>query len=348
MDTSDYIKTSINSLLETIFLALLIVGVIVLFFLGRWRATIIIMVAIPISLIGSFIYLYLTGNTINIISLSALSITIGMVVDDAIVVLENITTHIERGSRPKQAAVFGTEEVSLSVIASTLTIIAVFLPMTMVGGFAGVMFKQLGWMVSIIIALSLVISLTLTPMMSAHMMRSSKEEKLSRFDRWYNKRVLPILDRMDHGYGRLVNLVSRRRRTTLAGVILIIIVSVIISAITLRTEFMPASDNNSIAMTVEMPTGTRMEVARVVGQRIAQGMREKYPEIEIISFSVGAASEDDSWAAMQDNASNIMTYTMRLTEAKNRNKTIYDISDEIRNDLAQMPELHRYQVQPRR
>lgn len=346
MDTSDYIKTSINSLLETIFLALIIVGIIVLFFLGRWRATVIIMVAIPISLIGSFIYLFLTGNTINIISLSALSITIGMVVDDAIVVLENITTHIERGSRPKQAAVYGTEEVSLSVIASTLTIIAVFLPMTMVGGFAGVMFKQLGWMVSIIITLSLVISLTLTPMMSAHMMRSSKEAKVSGFDRWYNNRILPLLDKLDHGYARLVDWVSRRRRTTLAGVILIFIVSAVISAVTLRTEFMPASDNNSIAMTVEMPTGTRMEVAREVGQGIAQRLREKYPEIEIVSFSVGAASEDDSWAAMQDNASNIMTYTMRLTEAKNRNKTIYDISDEIRADLGDMPELHRFQVQP--
>lgn len=346
MDTSDYIKTSINSLLETIFLALIIVGVIVLFFLGRWRATVIIMVAIPISLIGSFIYLFLTGNTINIISLSALSITIGMVVDDAIVVLENITSHIERGSRPKQAAVYGTEEVSLSVIASTLTIVAVFLPMTMVGGFAGVMFKQLGWMVSIIITLSLIISLTLTPMMSAHMMRSSKEAKVSGFDRWYNKRILPLLDKLDHGYARLVNWVSRRRRTTLAGVILIFIVSAVISAVTLRTEFMPASDNNSIAMTVEMPTGTRMEVAREVGQGIAQRLREKYPEIEIVSFSVGAASEDDSWAAMQDNASNIMTYTMRLTEAKNRNKTIYDISDEIRADLGDMPELHRFQVQP--
>ncbi len=346
MDTSDYIKTSINSLLETIFLALIIVGVIVLFFLGRWRATVIIMVAIPISLIGSFIYLFLTGNTINIISLSALSITIGMVVDDAIVVLENITSHIERGSRPKQAAVYGTEEVSLSVIASTLTIVAVFLPMTMVGGFAGVMFKQLGWMVSIIITLSLIISLTLTPMMSAHMMRSSKEAKVSGFDRWYNKRILPLLDKLDHGYARLVNWVSRRRRTTLAGVILIFIVGAVISAVTLRTEFMPASDNNSIAMTVEMPTGTRMEVAREVGQDIAQRLREKYPEIEIVSFSVGAASEDDSWAAMQDNASNIMTYTMRLTEAKNRNKTIYDISDEIRADLGDMPELHRFQVQP--
>src|SRR5690554_2228878 len=346
MDTSDYIKTSINSLLETILIALFIVGIIVLFFLGRWRATIIVMVTIPISLIGSFIYLYLTGNTINIISLSALSITIGMVVDDAIVVLENITSHIERGSRPKQAAVYGTEEVSLSVIASTLTIVAVFLPMTMVGGFAGVMFKQLGWMVSIIITLSLIISLTLTPMMSAHMMRSSKEAKVSGFDRWYNKRILPLLDKLDHGYARLVNWVSRRRRTTLAGVILIFIVGAVISAVTLRTEFMPASDNNSIAMTVEMPTGTRMEVAREVGQGIAQRLREKYPEIEIVSFSVGAASEDDSWAAMQDNASNIMTYTMRLTEAKNRNKTIYDISDEIRADLGDMPELHRFQVQP--
>ena len=346
MDTSDYIRTSINSLLETILIALVIVGIIVLFFLGRWRATIIIMVTIPISLIGSFIYLYITGNTINIISLSALSITIGMVVDDAIVVLENITSHIERGSRPKQAAVYGTEEVSLSVIASTLTIIAVFLPMTMVGGFAGVMFKQLGWMVTIIISLSLIISLTLTPMMSANMMRSSKESKVNSFDRWYNKRILPMLDRLDRNYGRLVNWVSRKRRTTLFGVIILFVISLIISAITLKTGFMPDSDNNSIALTVEMPTGTRMEVARDVGHNIAQNMNEKYPEIEIISFSVGMASEDDTWAAMQDNASNIMTYTVRLSEAKDRNRTIFDISEEIREDLAAMPEIHRFQVQP--
>lgn len=346
MDTSDYIKVSINSLLETIVLALIIVGFIVLFFLGRWRATIIIMVTIPISLIGSFIYLFLTGNSINIISLSALSITIGMVVDDAIVVLENITTHIERGSRVKQAAVYGTEEVSLSVIASTLTIIAVFLPMTMVGGFAGVMFKQLGWMVTIIITLSLIIALTLTPMMSAKMMKSGKDVKMSGFDKWYNKRVLPLLNRLDHAYAGLVNRVARRRRMTLFAVLVVFVLSVVVSAITLKTEFMPASDNNEIAITVEMPTGTRMEVARETGHRLAEGMKEKYPEIVIISFSVGAASEDNTWAAMQDNASNIMTYRMRLTEAKNREKSIYDISDEIRQDLGNMPELYRFQVMP--
>ncbi|MDD2513369.1 MAG: efflux RND transporter permease subunit, partial [Proteiniphilum sp.] len=346
MDSSEYVKVSINSLLETILLALLIVGVIVLFFLGRWRATIIVMVTIPISLIGSFIYLYLTGNTINIISLSALSICIGMVVDDAIVVLENITSHIERGSRPRQAAVYGTEEVSLSVIASTLTIIAVFLPMTMVGGFAGVMFKQLGWMVTIIIALSLVIALTLTPMMSAKMMRGNAEIRVNGFDRWYNKRVLPLLNGLDHGYSRLVNRVARRRKFTILAVLVIFVVSVVISAVTLKTEFMPASDNNDIALTVEMPTGTRMEVARETGHRIAQLMEKKYPEIEIISFSVGAASEDNAWAAMQDNASNIMTYMIRLTEAKNRRKSIYDVSDEIRQDLAAMPEVSRFQVMP--
>ncbi len=346
MDSSEYVKVSINSLLETILLALLIVGIIVLFFLGRWRATIIIMVTIPISLIGSFIYLYLTGNTINIISLSALSITIGMVVDDAIVVLENITSHIERGSRPRQAAVYGTEEVSLSVIASTLTIIAVFLPMTMVGGFAGVMFKQLGWMVTIIIALSLIIALTLTPMMSAKMMKGNKDVKVNGFDRWYNKRVLPLLNRIDHQYARLVNRVVRRRRFTMLVVLVIFIVSVVISAVTLKTEFMPASDNNDIGLTVEMPTGTRMEVARETGHRIAQMMETKYPEIEIISFSVGSASEDNAWAAMQDNASNIMTYTIRLTESKNRKKSIYDVSDEMRQDLAAMPEVRRFQVMP--
>lgn len=109
-----------------------IVMLVVLVFLGRWRATFIIVITIPISLIASFAYLLISGNTLNIISLSSLSIAIGMVVDDAIVVLENVTNHIERGSAPKQAAIHGTNEVAISVIASTLTRLAVFLPLTMI------------------------------------------------------------------------------------------------------------------------------------------------------------------------------------------------------------------------
>ncbi len=171
VDTSDNIRNTIASLVETVMYALLFVVIVVFFFLGRWRATLIITITIPISLIASFIYLYATGNTLNIVSLSALSISIGMVVDDAIVVLENVTTHIERGSDPRQAAVHGTNEVAVSVIASTLTLIAVFFPLTLVTGMTGVLFRQLGWMVTIMMIISTVCALSLTPMLCSLLLR---------------------------------------------------------------------------------------------------------------------------------------------------------------------------------
>jgi HAE1 family hydrophobic/amphiphilic exporter-1 len=345
-DTSDYIRVAINSLLETILLALIIVGAVVLFFLGRWRATIIILTTIPISLIGSFIYLYITGNTINIISLSSLSIAIGMVVDDAIVVLENITTHLEKGSRPRQAAIYGTEEVSLSIIASTLTIVAVFLPMTMTTGLAGILFEQLGWMVTIIIMLSLIIAMTLTPMMSSFMLRATKDMNVNKFDLWYRRTILPILDNLDHSYAKLVNWTARKRWQTVGIVVAIFIGGIIICALTLKTEFLPSVDNDQIAMTIEMPTGTRVEIARAQGLKIQKMLREKYPEIEIVSFSVGQADEDNLFASMRDNASHLMSYTLRLSKANQRKKSIFEIADEIRGDLSQMPELYRYEVQP--
>ena len=139
VNTSDNILNTIDSLTETIMYAILFVVLVVCVFLGRWRATVIICITIPMSLIASFIYLAITdGRSLIFISLSCLSIAIGNVVDDAIVVLENVTTHIERGSEPKQAAIHGTNEVAISVIASTLTMIAVFFPLTMVSGMSGV------------------------------------------------------------------------------------------------------------------------------------------------------------------------------------------------------------------
>ena len=176
VDTSDNIRNTIGSLVETVLYALLFVVIVVFFFLGRWRATIIIVLTIPISLIASFIYLYATGNTLNIVSLSALSISIGMVVDDAIVVLENVTTHIERGAEPKQAAVHGTNEVAISVIASTLTLIAVFFPLTLVTGMTGVLFRQLGWMVTIMMIISTTAALSLTPMLCSQMLRLQRTQ----------------------------------------------------------------------------------------------------------------------------------------------------------------------------
>nr|MQY79671.1 AcrB/AcrD/AcrF family protein [Bacteroidota bacterium] len=130
-DTSTFIKDSIRNLSKAIMWALIFVVFVVLFFLGRWRATFIVALAIPVSLITSFIYLFFTGNSINIISLASLSIAIGMVVDDAIVVLENISRHIDRGSSPREAAIYATNEVWLAVIVTTLVVVAVFLPLTM-------------------------------------------------------------------------------------------------------------------------------------------------------------------------------------------------------------------------
>ena len=176
VDTSENILNTIDSLTETVMYALLFVVIVVFLFLGRWRATLIICITIPLSLIASFIYLAISGNTINIISLSSLSIAIGMVVDDAIVVLENVTTHIERGSDPKQAAVHGTNEVAISVVASTLTMIAVFFPLTMVTGMSGVLFKQLGWMMCAIMFVSTVSALTLTPMLCSQLLRLQRKQ----------------------------------------------------------------------------------------------------------------------------------------------------------------------------
>ena len=155
VDTSENIMQTVHTLSETIIYALIFVMLVVFIFLGRWRATVIIGITIPFSLIASFIYLLITDGSLNIISLSCLSIAIGNVVDDAIVVLENVTTHIERGSSPKSAAVHGTNEVAVSVIASTLTMLAVFFPLTMVTGMAGILFKQLGWMMCIIMIVTM-------------------------------------------------------------------------------------------------------------------------------------------------------------------------------------------------
>ena len=198
VDTSENILNTIDSLTETVLYALLFVVLVVFLFLGRWRATLIIGITIPISLIASFIYLAISGNTINIISLSSLSIAIGMVVDDAIVVLENVTTHIEKGSDPKQAAVHGTNEVAISVVASTLTMIAVFFPLTMVGGMSGIMFRQLGWMMCAIMFVSTVSALTLTPMLCSQLLRLQRKQ--SKVFKLLFGPIEKGLDALDNGY----------------------------------------------------------------------------------------------------------------------------------------------------
>ncbi len=201
-------------------------------------------------------------------------------------------------------------------------------------------------MVSIIIALSLIISLTLTPMMSANMMKSSKDRTVNNFDRWYSKTILPMMDRLDIAYSKLLNKVTRNRKTTIAIMVVVFVGGAVVTALTLKTEFMPQADNDTIAMTVEMPTGTRMEIARELGNDIVEIIKEKFPEISIINYSVGQADDDNAFASMQDNGSHLISYRMRMVKAKDRKKSMFDVSDEIRQELEKMPEVHRFKVEP--
>ncbi|MDR0830972.1 MAG: efflux RND transporter permease subunit, partial [Prevotellaceae bacterium] len=207
-DSAENIQNSINGLSEAVMYAFLFVMLIVLLFLGKWRATLIISLAIPISLVTAFIYLNLASSSLNIISLCSLTIAVVLVVDDAIVVLENIMRHIERGSRPREAAIYATNEVWTSVIATTLVIVAVFLPLTMLGGQAGIMFKELGWIVTICIVVSAAVAIALTPMLSSILLKSKKiiinekgeVEEISTTAGWYEKTFMKWLAALDKWY----------------------------------------------------------------------------------------------------------------------------------------------------
>lgn len=341
VDTSDNIRNTIDSLVETVMYALLFVVIVVFFFLGRWRATLIITLTIPISLIASFIYLALTGNSLNIVSLSALSISIGMVVDDAIVVLENVTTHIERGSDPKQAAVHGTNEVAISVVASTLTLIAVFFPLTMVTGMTGVLFRQLGWMVTIMMIISTVCALSLTPMLCSLLLR-----RVTHHSKVYTVFFTPIskaLDALDNGYARLLGWVTSHKTIT----ILICLATFIGSIFLMKqvgTEFFPTADDGRLSVSLELPIGSRVEIADETTARLVKEWQEKYPEIMVINYTTGTASSDNVFASLSDNGPHIVSMNIRLSDPSDRDRGIVEIARLMRQDLLHYPEYKKAQV----
>jgi HAE1 family hydrophobic/amphiphilic exporter-1 len=341
VDTSDNINNTINSLAETIMITLVIVMLVVFVFLGRWRATLIIGITIPVSLIASFIYLLATGNTLNIISLSSLSLAIGMVVDDSIVVLENITNHIERGSRPREAAIYGTKEVSLSVIASTLTMLAVFIPLTMISGMAGVLFRQLGGIISIIMIISTVAALTLIPMMSSQMLKlDSKKGKLYTL---FFTPVEKVLNALDHGYGRLLNWAVRHRPVVVVVAFILFGGSLLLLP-TIKSEFFPTQDNGRISVSMKLPVGIRQDITREIAGEVAEEFKRKYPEIKTLNYSLGQATSDNTFANMSENSTYTVSYNISLISMEDRERTLTQICDLMRADLNQYTELKEYEV----
>ena len=342
IDTSDNILNTINTLSSTIRDAMIFVVLVVFFFLGRWRATVIIAITIPFSLIASFIYLFATDGSINIISLSCLSIAIGSVVDDAIVVLENVTTHIERGADPKNAAVHGTNEVAVSVIASTLTMWAVFFPLTMVTGMTGILFRQLGWMMCIIMLISTTAALTLTPMMCAKMLKLQKKQ--SRFFIMFYKPIQKILDLIDVKYAAAVNWAMRHRKTTLTICFGIFILSLLCFK-GIKSEFFPANDNGRVGVTLEMPIGTRIERSQEIGLRLSKLWMDRYgDDLQACGFTTGQADENNTFASLSDNGTHIISFNVMFVPSNEREKGLEELCDEMRADLKMFPELAKSNV----
>lgn len=339
IDSSSNIINSINSLKETIIITFLVVMLVVYVFLGRWRATFIIILSIPISLMASLVYLFATGNTLNIISMSALSIAIGMVVDDSIVALENITTHIERGEKPKEAAVHGTEEVGISIIASTLTMLCVFLPLTLISGMSGIMFRQLGWIVSIIMIVSTCGALCLVPMLCSRMLRAGRKK-----NKIHDILFTPIdkgLNAISDGYAWVINWAVRNRKTVIFGAFGIFMAVLLLLGPSIKTEYFPHADQGRLTVSIELNAGTSQEVTGEFARKFYNRICEEIPEIKICSYTFGQADTDNAFASMQTNGSNIISMNINLGSMEDRKRSSSEIADIVRADLKEYPEIHK-------
>lgn len=341
-DSAQTIQNSIDGLSEAVMLAFVFVALVVMFFLGRWRATLIIVLSIPISLICAFIYLFVADSSINIISLASLTVAVGIVVDDAIVVLENIMRHIERGSRPREAAIYATNEVWVSVIATTMVIVAVFLPLTMLSGQAGILFKEMGWIVSICITVSATVAIALTPMLSSLLLKSKKEivnekgevEEISTNAGWYENTVMKWLAALDKWYANLLRwCLGHKLATSLIALAVVIIGFLPVFMGKIGFNFMAQQDNGRMSLKIELQRGTRVEESMRVARQIEADLKSLAPEIKLISTTTGSSDDAGFSALMNQSSNNIITMTVTFPERSQRQRTVFEIAEVFRQYL---------------
>ncbi len=339
MDTSDNIVSTVNSLRDTIITTFALVMLVVFLFLGRWRATIVVVLTIPISLLAAVIYILATGETLNIITMSSLSIAIGMVVDNAIVVLENITTHIDRGAMPKQAAIFATKEVGISVMGGTLTTIAVFLPLTMVTGMAGILFNSMGWMVTITLTVSTIAAITFTPVLCSLMMKKNPKKA------WFQGKIDAVMERFNNFYGGILSWCVRHRKTIILGMIFIAVGIVGALMPILKSEFFPVQDSAAISAEIQLPAGTRQDITRDLALELSDRIQQAYKN-EVLNVSVreGQADTDNTFASLQTNGTHVISMNIRFVKKTEREIGLTEIGDGIRKILDEYSIIRKYAV----
>lgn len=343
MDSSRDILVSIKNLSSTLWWALLTVSAVVLLFLRRRTNSLIIVLTIPSSIIVTFVFMYLFGLTINIITLSSLIIAIGMVVDNAIVVLDNITRHIDEGERPREAAIVASSEVGLAITASSLTTIVIFIPLIFTKGLTGIMFSSMAIVITITITASLITALTLVPLLSARLLRKEGADSKGRL--W--QRMMNISEQaftsLEGIYARILDwaLGHRRRVAVIAALLFAVSIAILLL---IGSEFMPPQDSSYVSAEVEFPVGTRVEETDKAMKRIEEIFRREVPEMKGYFSRCGEREESLARAFGSKMGSHIGAAGIRLVDKKDRNRSAQEIASVLRVKLAEIPGLRRLSV----
>ena len=332
-DTSDMIGKSIRSVGKTVLWGGLFVVLVTLFFLRSARTSLVIALTIPFSLIIASVFMFLKGWTINLMSLSALALAVGMVVDNAVVVLENVISHVSRGTGRREAAMFGADEVGTAILASTLTTIVVFVPLVFVDGVTGIMLGQLGGIVTATLVASVVCSLLLTPMLASKLLRPPPAGRgaYARFYAWSEGRLAAL----ERGYARLLSGALHARW-------LVVLAAVGVVALTvwgfrsLGSEFMGKEDTGQLSISYQLPLSTRYEITAETGRRILEVVHRVCGDDKIVSEMLRAGGSGGFGGGGGSHAG---TIRLRLVDAKFRDKTADEYGDEITREVSQWPEI---------
>lgn len=332
-DTSDMIGKSIRSVGSTVLWGGLFVVLVTLFFLRSVRTSLVIALTIPFSLIIASVFMFLKGWTINLMSLSALALAVGMVVDNAVVVLENVISHVSRGTGRREAAMFGADEVGTAILASTLTTIVVFVPLVFVDGVTGIMLGQLGGIVTATLVASVVCSLLLTPMLASKLLRPPPAGRgaYARFYAWSEGRLAAL----ERGYARLLSGALHARW-------LVVLAAVGVVALTvwgfrsLGSEFMGKEDTGQLSISYQLPLSTRYEITAETGRRILEVVHRVCGDDKIVSEMLRAGGSGGFGGGGGSHAG---TIRLRLVDAKYRDRTADEYGDEITREVSQWPEI---------
>jgi hydrophobe/amphiphile efflux-1 (HAE1) family protein len=344
-DTSKDIVDALKSLSDSLYMAIVLVILVVWFFLRQFLPSLIIALTIPFSLLITFLYLFLSGRTINIIGLSAMAISSGMVVDNAIVVVDNIFRKLERGQRATEAAIFGTSEMFLSIAASTMTTVVVFLPMFFITGVVGVIFSELAAIISATLLASLFTAATFSPMLCSKWLKSASngngEKKKGGWLAPIYNAIEKFLIGWENVYSKSLGWCLRHKKTVLIGFTAVFFATLLLTPF-VGNEFFPEEDSGDLNISVRLPVGTRMEET----DKVAKKIEDIFDSLKERKFSFVRSGQVIGIGRMlgQASGSHVVYAGLKLVGKNERDKSAKQIGQIIRAKVRQISGVERVDV----